>query len=373
MADYYDTGTISVPINGKTVTGTGTSWANLIRAGDVLEIGGRQMRVASVESATSLTLKLPAPAAASGAYAIWYSAPSRATGLQALDDTRRLIEAFEIVAAMRPEYEVHSATLNAPPASPVTSDMYLISTAPTGAWAGYAGHVARWTGTGWAYVAPQFGVRAVARDTGLRWARSLTAWALSPDLVSALAVSGNLADAIGLLPDVRLPARLGVGATTNVIADNADNILQVQGWGMLNSAVINSPGEFTFTQFWGVQNNGFVIAVHPQSGRAYFRNIGATWQAGWTRLRWTEADLDGRYTPYATGWNGLGSTLFAKLNHPTTGLADYPGTHIYPAQLSATGTPSSNPSPIGSGTWRLVGRSYSTANTDMYTTFRRVL
>ncbi len=60
MADYYDTGTVSVLSGNRTVTGTGTSWAGLIRAGDTLEIGGRQMRVASVESATSLTLKLAA-------------------------------------------------------------------------------------------------------------------------------------------------------------------------------------------------------------------------------------------------------------------------------------------------------------------------
>ncbi|WP_322994065.1 DUF2793 domain-containing protein [Castellaniella sp.] len=234
MADYYDTGTISVPINGKTVTGTGVTWAGIARAGDTLACDGRYIPIAAGGAATTLELMLPAPVAITNRpYVILFTAPSRTAAMQALDDAQRLLEAFEIVSAMRPEYEVQSATLNAPPATPVTSDMYLISTAPSGAWAGYAGHVARWTGTGWAFVAPQFGMRAVARDTGRRWARSLTAWALSPDLVSAVGVSGSASDLnSGTVPDARLPDRL---QTAN---KNADSILSSFG------TYINVPSNF---------------------------------------------------------------------------------------------------------------------------------
>ncbi|MGQ3674243.1 DUF2793 domain-containing protein [Xanthobacter sp. TB0139] len=201
MADYYDSGTVTVSAGSTAVAGAGTSWAGLVRAGDTLEIGGRQMRIASVESSTALTLLLPAPAAASGAYAIWYTAPSRSTGLQALADMREVLAASRILLAQRGDYAVRSATTNAPPASPVTDDIYLIAAAPTGVWAGRAGHLALWTGTGWAYTAPAAGMRALALDTGAGWSRGLSAWAVQPSTFALVASTGSYDD-LSDLPDI---------------------------------------------------------------------------------------------------------------------------------------------------------------------------
>ncbi|MFD2174337.1 hypothetical protein [Rhodobacter lacus] len=57
MAAYYNTGTIAVTNGSTAVTGTGTSWAQIVRAGDqLIAPDGRSYVIAAVPSATSLTL-----------------------------------------------------------------------------------------------------------------------------------------------------------------------------------------------------------------------------------------------------------------------------------------------------------------------------
>lgn len=58
--------------------------------------------------------------------------------------------------------------LTAPPASPAAGDTYIVGAAPTGAWAGHAGHVAVWVpGTpagAWAFGVPRTGWVAFIED-----------------------------------------------------------------------------------------------------------------------------------------------------------------------------------------------------------------
>ncbi|WP_322994034.1 DUF2793 domain-containing protein [Castellaniella sp.] len=378
MADYYDTGTVTVLSGSRTVTGTGTSWVNLIRAGDTLEIGGRQMRVASVESATSLTLKLPAPAAASGAYAIWYSAPSRVAVMQVLDDTRWLIEAFEFVAAMRPEYEVQSATLNAPPASPVTSDMYLISTAPAGAWAGYAGHVARWTGTGWAYVAPQFGMRAVARDTGRRWARSLTAWALSPDLVSALAVSGNIADLLGssFPRALAILGRITVADSSVVIRNSDGNTLIwfARADGAYNNGLVFhdiSTGAMGMRTYYTEGTAFRQLSLLPE-GHVASPGVTPTASLHLTPKSYVYAEISNQFTANAP-YNGLESTIFSR-NTQTEALPtgnETAASNLRMARITFAGAVTSHVGFEATGIWMNFGAAHN-PNTDDISIYRLI-
>lgn len=53
-------------------------------------------------------------------------------------------------------------TLNAPPATPATGDAYIVGSAPTGAWSGFAGRVAAWY-AGWRIKTPLTGWLAWAR------------------------------------------------------------------------------------------------------------------------------------------------------------------------------------------------------------------
>ncbi|GHC22210.1 hypothetical protein GCM10007291_21950 [Gemmobacter nanjingensis] len=89
----YSTGTIAVGAGSTTVTGTGTSWvAAGLEAGDILWAAGLSVRIASVNSATSITLAYPWPGAAlSGAnYEVRFTP----------DATRVLSAAREVLSAL---------------------------------------------------------------------------------------------------------------------------------------------------------------------------------------------------------------------------------------------------------------------------------
>ena len=104
----YKVGTVAVAANGTTVTGTGTSWVTAgLRAGDVFAAGGLTVSVASVNSATSLTLAFPwaGPALSGAAYEV------RFVG----DSTRVLAasrEAIATVEAIRGEVYANTYVFN---------------------------------------------------------------------------------------------------------------------------------------------------------------------------------------------------------------------------------------------------------------------
>ena len=93
---YYNTGTATVAVNSKTVTGTGTNWLSAvggltaIKAGDKFGIHvGRPIIIASVDSNTQLTLEdnWPGPAQTNAAYKIELTNPD----VIAVEAMRRLL------------------------------------------------------------------------------------------------------------------------------------------------------------------------------------------------------------------------------------------------------------------------------------------
>jgi hypothetical protein len=89
----YATGTVTLGAGSTTVTGSGTSWiAAGLEAGDMFWAAGLSVRIASVNSATSLTLAFPWPGAAlSGAnYEVRFTP----------DATRVLSAAREVLSAL---------------------------------------------------------------------------------------------------------------------------------------------------------------------------------------------------------------------------------------------------------------------------------
>lgn len=93
MTTTYSTGTISVGANSATATGVSTTWLTSgIRAGDRLEAAGLSVRIASVDSATQVTLARPWPGATlSGVnYDIWL----------VFDDDRVLVAANALLSKL---------------------------------------------------------------------------------------------------------------------------------------------------------------------------------------------------------------------------------------------------------------------------------
>lgn len=187
-AYYYATGSVSVASGGTTVTGAGTLWSALVKAGDLIELSGLQARIKEVVSDTALTLLLPWPGAAQSgaAYAITFGSPTRFEGAYVAESARTLIAKLGIIDDAVPYYAVKSVGTNAPPASPVTGDSYVIGTVPSGVWVGYVGYIARWSGTAWVYTPAAFGMIALDQSTGYTYMRGASDWVATPNTTSEI-------------------------------------------------------------------------------------------------------------------------------------------------------------------------------------------
>jgi hypothetical protein len=101
---------------------------------------------------------------------------------------------------------------DAPPATPVAGECWLVGGTPTGAWTDHAGELASYQAGGWLFAAPRDGLRMLDRSTGQEvrylagWQRPATpaaptggttvdaqARAAITDLIAALVAGGLLA------------------------------------------------------------------------------------------------------------------------------------------------------------------------------------
>ncbi len=189
---FYSAGTISVDPGSVIVTGAGTLWATPIVPGDTLEAGGLSVRIADVPGNGTLTLAYPWPGGplSGAAYIIAYTSPTRLSSTWLAERTRELIERQRILDAGVAIYSALTVGLNTPPATPVTDDLHVVGTAPTGAWAGYAGYLAIWSGSAWLTTAPEEGMHAYDRSVGRIWARGASAWTLYNGLASGVVWRG---------------------------------------------------------------------------------------------------------------------------------------------------------------------------------------
>ena len=71
---------------------------------------------------------------------------------------------------------VEEAGLDVPPAQPSVGQCWIVGPAPTGAWIGYAGALAGWTGGGWRFLSPRDGMRVWNRAASRAVVRVGTAW-----------------------------------------------------------------------------------------------------------------------------------------------------------------------------------------------------
>ena len=210
---FYATGTVSVPAGGTTVTGSGTLWSTLVQPGDTFEAAGLSVRVAAVVDDTHLTLLYGWPGAtlSGSVYVAIYNAPSRSYGTYVAERATELVERARILTDGRVIYVVAGVNVDTPPASPAPDDLYVVGTAPTGAWAGYPGYLAIATDAGtWRFTAPDHGMHVFALATDQVWSRTATSWAQT----SGLAPAG----ATGWSPQF------------GIVADGARRVLRVTSW-----------------------------------------------------------------------------------------------------------------------------------------------
>jgi hypothetical protein len=57
------------------------------------------------------------------------------------------------------------SVLNDPPSNPTLGISYIVGASPSGAWIGYVGNIARWSGVAWVYEAPLPGWRTYIKST----------------------------------------------------------------------------------------------------------------------------------------------------------------------------------------------------------------
>ncbi len=95
------------------------------------------------------------------------------------------------------QLSVKDRDLTAPPASPAEGDRYIVATGATGAWAGWHGDVALFSGGAWLRLSPQTGWRVWIEDEAVLLAFDGTSW-------------------IGVTPDaLQNLTRLGLGTTAD--------------------------------------------------------------------------------------------------------------------------------------------------------------
>lgn len=141
--------------------------------------------------------------------------------------------------------------LNAPPATPATGATYVIGTAPTGAWAGFAGRVAQWIGV-WSLAEVPLGHivadRSKAEADPLRYLKHMTATTWT----SAMAAE----DALGLaLRATRAEALAGTN-DTDFLTPATGRAMMIGG---LNRQVITAAGLTNWVVPTGIYKIGFEL------------------------------------------------------------------------------------------------------------------
>lgn len=170
--------------------------------------------------------------------------------------------------------------LAAPPASPVENAAYIIAAAPTGAWAGRAGQIARFRDGGWVYATPADGWLCWVDDEQALLVFNGTAWGAPP-------VFQNLS-LIGVAATADATTRLSVAAAQS----------QFSHAGAGHQLRINKSGTLA---------NASVLLMSNLSGRAEIGTLGddkLRIRVSSNGSAWT----DGLTLDPATGNAGIGTT-----------------------------------------------------------------
>jgi len=81
--------------------------------------------------------------------------------------------------------------INAPPVAPESGQSWIVGAAPTGAWAGKAGHLVGWTGGGWRFAAPVEGMAVWVTADALTARFAGGGWVLGEEVCAHLVIGGD--------------------------------------------------------------------------------------------------------------------------------------------------------------------------------------
>lgn len=79
---------------------------------------------------------------------------------------------------------------DAPAATPLAGQTWIVGTAPTGAWAAHAGALAIWTEAGWRFAAPFEGMTVWVKAAGLPARRTASGWILGDVRATTVTAAG---------------------------------------------------------------------------------------------------------------------------------------------------------------------------------------
>jgi hypothetical protein len=86
---------------------------------------------------------------------------------------------------------IEAAGIETPPAAPEPGQTWIVGNAPSGAWAGHAGHLAGWSEGGWRFVAPQPGMTAWIREAAMQAHWSGTTWLVGQITGARVMINGQ--------------------------------------------------------------------------------------------------------------------------------------------------------------------------------------
>jgi hypothetical protein len=199
---------------------------------------------------------------------------------QLRDDQNRIDEVFSATSGCN----VLSIGLNIPPTSNTVGDTYVIGSSPTGAWAGNANQVARWSANtnSWLFSTVSAGWFVVESPLGVLYTYNGTTWASSEMVNPMTAVNDLLIGGTG-----GIPTRLAAGANQQVLAVNGSSL----AWMTVSSVVLGTAMSNPMTalndlivggsagvparlgigsngQFLGISSGGNITWMNPSSGFA---------------------------------------------------------------------------------------------------------
>ncbi len=190
---------------------------------------------------------------------------------------------------VRPGFIAVDAVLNAPPGSPAAGATFLIGTAPTGAWSGFAHRIAQWIGV-WSLSTAPVGTivcdNSAAEDAAGRLLRRTAAgWASAAASATAFGFV-RLTDVVNVLGganSINVAASGGSANPVNPLAGDPFNSLAsafawLQGFRITGSMTVNlGAGQHALTSATTLQ--------HPDSARITVQGaamINGGWPTGYT-------------------------------------------------------------------------------------------
>lgn len=233
---------------------------------------------------------------------------------------------------------VVTRTLSTPPVSPPTGASYLVGAAPTGAWLGKAGNVARWTGTEYLFAPPTSGAAILVIDEFELYAYDGGVWAIltgSPlefaTLTDLQAVTTTTAGTQAFVTADVIAATVSRARSSNIAT-----VVFASNHGLSNGAVVNIRG------LGGAGYNiRATVASVPDSTTITYSSAGTN--------ETTTADIGGqadRNGSYAS--NGSGGWVFRTANDLVylATQVDYLRKFIAPSSPDAS-LPAASSVPVG--------------------------